>query len=359
MPELPLPAVRYRPKLSDVARLAGVGNATVSRVLNGGQNVSPETARRIGEIIRELGYKPNRAARSLKGASSGIIGMIVPSISDMFFSRCAEAVEEIVRENGGMLIVTASHNNSLAVLDSFHQLMLHQIDGLILVQSAQHEESLLHELETANIPVVGIDRPLPGKRFTSVVCANFEGARSGTAHLLEHGYVHVVSVGINSGLYTMRERHQGYLAAMREAGRSPVHSEVSDLASAREVLARALSRGERPVAIFAGNNLTARYLLEAATQLRLRMPQDLAMLSFDDFDLADALNPPMSVVQQPVDDLGRQAAKLLFRQMDGGGSGTPAATAEDPGPTLTLPTRLVLRGSCGCHLQPDQAPLRP
>ena len=353
MTEPPLSVVRQRPKLRDVARLAGVGNATVSRVLNGGQNVSPETARRIEEIIRELGYKPNRAARSLKGASSGIIGMIVPSIADMFFSRCAEAVEEIVRENGGMLIVTASHNSSRAVLDSFHQLMLHQIDGLILVQSAQHEASLLHELETAAIPVVGIDRPLPGTRFTSVVTGNFEGARAGTQHLLEHGYPNVISVGINSDLYTMRERHQGYLAAMQEAGTTPVHYEIFHLAAAREVLTRELARRAPPLAIFAGNNLTARFLLEASTQLRIRMPQELAMLSFDDFDLADALNPPMSVVQQPVDELGRQAAKLLFRQMDPGNS-----TADEPGVTLTLPTCLVLRGSCGCPTPADRSHLR-
>ena len=350
MTEPPRTTTRQRPKLSDVARLAGVGNATVSRVLNGGQNVSPETAHRIEGIIRELGYKPNRAARSLKGASSGIVGMIVPSISDMFFSRCAEAVEEIVRENGGMLIVTASHDSSRAVLDSFHQLMLHQIDGLILVQSAQHDASLLHELETAAIPVVGIDRPLPGERFSSVVCANFEGARSGTQHLLEHRYSDVISVGINSDLYTMRERHQGYLAAMHEAGKMPVHYDVSGLASAREVLTRELSRRKPPLAIFAGNNLSARFLLEAATSLRLRMPQELAMLSFDDFDLADALNPPMSVVQQPVDDLGRQAAKLLFRQMDPGNT-----RAEEPGATLCLPTRLVLRGSCGCPIQAERS----
>ena len=333
---------RLRPKLSDVARLAGVGNATVSRVLNGGQNVSPETARRIEEIIRELGYKPNRAARSLKGAASGIIGMIVPSISDMFFSRCAEAVEEIVRENGGMLIVTASHDRPRAVLECFQQLLQHHIDGLILVQSAQQEKALLHELETAEIPVVGIDRPLAGTRFASVVCDNLQGAFAATEHLLGHGYTTVVHVEVNPHLYTMRERHKGYLRAMHAAGRPPIHHVINDLAAARAVLERTSAPAAPPLAIFAGNNLTARLLLEAAVSLRLHMPRDLAMLSFDDFDLSDALNPPMSVVQQPVDDLGRQAARLLFRQMDEKPNGAGTST-------LTLPTRLVLRGSCGCN----------
>lgn len=336
--------IRLRPKLSDVARLAGVGNATVSRVLNGGQNVSPETARRIEEVIRELGYKPNRAARSLKGAASGITGMIVPSISDMFFSRCAEAVEEIVRENGGMLIVAASQNSSETILESFQQLMLHQIDGLILVQSSQLDRTLIQEITGAGIPVVGIDRPLSGTPFASVLCDNFEGARSGTAHLLEHGYASVVSIEINSNLYTMRERHKGYVAAVTAAGKKPISHVIASMVDARHALEEELPKAGGTVGVFAANNLTARYLLEAMLTLRLRMPDDLAMLSFDDFDLADLLNPPMSVVRQPVEDLGRQAARLLFRQMDGSsveGEGNGAAT-------ISLPTQLVVRGSCGC-----------
>ncbi len=344
MPESSRSFALLRPKLSDVARLAGVGNATVSRVLNGGQNVRPETAHRIAEVIRELGYQPNRAARSLKGASSGIIGMIVPSISDMFFSRCAEAVEEIVRENGGMLIVTASHDSPRAVRECFHQLLQHHIDGLILVQSSQHEKTLLHELEAAQIPIVGIDRPLTGTRFASVLSDNCQGALAATEHLLGHGYRTVAHIEVNPNLYTMRERHKGYLHAMGTAGLDPIHHVIHDLSSARAVLEREFARASPPLAIFAGNNLTARYLLEAAIPLHLHMPRDLAMLSFDDFDLADALNPPMSVVQQPVDDLGRQAARLLFRQME-----HPADHASSgPGATLTLPTQLVLRGSCGC-----------
>ncbi len=263
---------RKRPKLSDVARIAGVGKATASRVLNGSKSVSEETAQRVTEVIRLLGYEPNRAARSLKGSSSGIIGMIVPSISDMFFSRCAEAVEKVVRESGRMLIVTASHDQPGAVLNSFRQLMLHDIDGLILVQSSNTEERLLAELEHASIPVVGIDRPLLKTRFSSVLCQNFEGARDATQHLIDHGYDSVLNVQVNPKLYTMQERRRGYGYAMRRAERKPQHEALKDVLDARRVLQREMARGTRPFAIFAGNNLSARYILEAAKLLGLRIP---------------------------------------------------------------------------------------
>jgi len=331
---------RTRFKLSDVARLAGVGKATASRVLNGGKNVSEETAKRVEDVIRSLGYQPNHAARSLKGASSGIVGMIVPSISDMFFSRCAEAVEKVVRKNGGMLIVAASHDEPRAVLESFQQLMLHQMDGLILVQTALQETALLEELKHATIPVVGIDRPLVDTRFSSVLCENYAGARAATEHLLGHGYRTISHLQVMSKLYTMRERRRGYTAAMRQAQLVPRNEGVRDAASTRRALERGLAEATGPLAILAGNNLTARYVLEAVVAMGLRIPDQVAVLSFDDFDLADSMTPPMSVVQQPIQEIGERAATLLFEQM--------RAVAAPAQVEVMLPTRLVLRGSCGC-----------
>lgn len=332
----------------DVAQRAGVGNATVSRVLNGGKNVGPETARRIEEAIRELGFKPNRAARRLKGASSGVIGMIVPSISDIFFARCAEAVEEVVRENGAMLIVSASQNSPDALLDSYQQLLHHDIEGLVVVPTQTHEERLHEALLAGRTPVVSIDRPLPREHFSSVLCANVDGAAQATRHLLEHGYASIVLMQVNPRLYTLRERVRGYSAAMRQAGRQPALLTLHNAAETRELLQAELARTPvRPLGVFAANNLTARYVVEAAVALQLRIPEDLALVSFDDFDLAEALSPPMTVIQQPVAEIGREAARLLFGQL-GGGAGK--VRPEE----VVLPVRLVVRGSCGCQ-QPRSA----
>ncbi len=113
------------PKLADVARAAKVGNATVSRALSGGKNVSSDAMKRILDVVLDLGYQPNRVAQSLKGASSGIVGMIVPSLSDMFFSKCAEAVESVTRERDALLVLVASHDEDTNVLSSFQRLLLH------------------------------------------------------------------------------------------------------------------------------------------------------------------------------------------------------------------------------------------
>lgn len=331
-------------KLADVARLAGVGNATVSRALNGGKNVSKEAMERISAAIRELHYLPNRVAQSLKGASSGIIGMIVPSISDLFFSKCAEAVEAVVRKHGAVLVVAASQDDDSIAVQSVRQLLLHNIDGLIMAYTKPPNRELMNLLRGAPLPVVGIDGPLIGVGCPSFLCENYEGACVATEHLLAHGYTRVISVQVKPDLYTMRERLRGYRKAMSASGKQPLEETITDRASASEVLLRHVRQGGPTIALFAGNNLTARYLYEAVHFLRLSIPQQVAILSFDDFDLADTLTPPMSVVQQPLETIGRSAAMLLFEKPEP----RDAATGSNGKITMFAP-RLIIRESCGCN----------
>ena len=331
-------------KLADVARRAGVGNATVSRALNGGKNVSSDAMQRIEDAIRALNYTPNRLARSLKGASSGMIGMIVPSISDLFFSKCAEVVENVVRQHGGLLVVLASHDENELVMAGIRQLLLHRVDGLILALSTPHTRELSRVIKQLSIPVVGIDGPLANEDRPSVLCENYQGARMATEHLLGHGYRRVVSVQVKPDLYTMRERLRGYNDAMSEARLQPVQEVIASRSEAAAVLRRQIRRAKGTLAIFAGNNLSARYVCEAVYVERLSIPDEVAILSFDDFDLADTLKPPMSVVQQPLDDMGRMAATILFAEMNG----TAAEDGHGAGQRMLSP-RLVLRESCGCH----------
>ena len=335
------------PKLKDVARVARVGNATVSRALSGGKNVSSEKMGRISAAILKLGYQPNRVAQSLKGASSGIVGMIVPSLSDMFFSKCAEAVEIVTKEHGSLLVLVASHDEDETVLSSFRQLLRHNIDGLILAHSRPKDPLLIEALRNSRVPIVGLDRPLSQIGFPSLLCENFEGARMATEHLLEHGYKKIISVQVKPELYTMQERLRGYRSAFAAAKRKPVEEVVANREDAVAVLKRHLPKGGLPVGIFAGNNLTARYLCEATHVLGVSIPREFAILSFDDFDLADTLTPPMSVVQQPLEELGRCAAKLLFQQMPGR---RDRRGSEKP-QTIQLSPRLMLRESCGCPVR--------
>ena len=336
------------PKLADVARLADVGNATVSRVLSGGKNVSSEKMERVSAAIRQLGYRPNRVAQSLKGSSSGIIGMIVPSLSDMFFSKCAEAVESVVQEHGALLVLVTSHDDDEIVLGRFRQLLLHNLDGLILAHSTPKNRALVQALSSSSVPIVGIDRPLHDMGYTSLLCDNFEGAYAGTKHLFEHNYPKIISVQVKPELYTMQERLRGYRSALAGTKLIPAEEIIRDRADAVAVLRRHVAQDILPFGIFAGNNLTARYICEAAHILHLSIPREFAILSFDDFDLADTLTPPMSVVRQPVEDLGRTAAKLLFQEMP---LWSKRQSSARPAP-IQLSPRLVIRESCGCNARP-------
>lgn len=331
------------PKLADVARLAAVGNATASRVLNGSKNVSEEAKARVMAATKDLGYQPNRVAQSLKGRSSRMIGMIVPSISDAFFSQCAEAVEQVARERGSLLVVLSAHDRGDLILSGIRQLLLHNMDGLILANSLVPSPELVDELRALRVPVVGIDGPLEMAGLPSVVCQNFQGACMATEHLLSHGYKSVISVQVKPSLYTMKERLRGYATSMTAAGRTPCQEVICDRVSAEEVLARH-TRREPSFAVFAGNNLTAQHLCAAARSLRLRIPDQVAMVSFDDFDLADTLTPPMSVIRQPIHEIGRTAATLLFRRLL---HSIPAQVAERSQTNMLAP-ELILRGSCGC-----------
>lgn len=329
-------------KLSDVARLAGVGNATVSRALNGGKNVSEDKMARIRAAIQKLNYRPNRAARSLKGAPSGLIGMIVPSISDVFFSQCAEAVESVARQHKALVVVIACDDDEVLIAD-LRELLVHSIDGLVLACARPHSKAFVAALRRVLVPVVGIDGPLEDAGKPSVVCANYDGARMATEHLIWHGYRRIISVQVNPTMYTMRERLRGYKAAMAAAGLEPVQEIITDRAGALRVLKKHV-RPKAPVSIFTGNNLTARFISEAVHELRLSIPEQVSLLSFDDFYLADALTPAMSVVQQPIEEMGRTAARLLFQQLQGAAPGETGPGTE----TLMLQPRLVLRASCGC-----------
>ena len=332
------------PTLSDVARLAGVGKGTASRVLNGGENCSKDAIRRVEDAIRELGFTPNRLARSLKGGASGTIGMIVPSISDMFFSQCAESVEMVAKQNGSLLIVMASHDDSAIELDNLKLLLLHRIDGLILSPAKSNNTRLYKELKGLKIPVVGLDRPLTKVSVPSVMSENHEGAVAATEHLLSHRFERVICVHVKPELYPIGERLEGYNETMAKAGSQAFLEKVESAADVESCLKKHRGAAQRSVAVFAANNLAARLTWEAVRHLGLSIPDEIGILSFDDFDLADSLTPPMSVVQQKVDGLGHKAAELLFGKL----KNLPLAPNSVISQPIRIPTRLIIRQSCGC-----------
>ena len=335
------------PTLSQVAKKAGVGTTTVSRVINGGYRVSPETLEHVRRVIEALGYSPNQAARTLKGHRTKTIGLVIPSIADPFFSNCAEAAQAVARANDSLMIVVTTSNDPRTEIENLDVLIRHRTDGLLIVPANSQGQMLRDLLDRIAIPVVTIDRPVTDSSLACVLCDNFKGAITGTQHLIDHGYQRIVCLTGESTLYTIRERMRGYRKAV-ETARLPCifDTTVKDYKSAEYAIKSLLDSPHPPDAIFATKNSTTIFAFEVLQALNVPVPQSVALLGFDDFELASTVRPSISVVQQPVEEIGRKAAEILFDELQEDrrpGSGSPKQPLQ-----VKLQTRLIQRSSCGC-----------
>lgn len=332
------------PTVSEVARAAGVGTTTVSRVINGGDRVSPKTLAHVRRVIEAMGYMPNQAARVLKGHRTKTIGLVIPSIADPFFSSCAESAQAVAQANDSLLIVTTSHNDPHAEVENINILISHRVDGLIVAPANSQSEVLRDLLKRVSVPVVSVDRPISESFVASVVTDNFKGARFAAQHLIEHGYKRIVCLTGESTLFTIQERIRGYRAALEAAGLpSSLNTSVKDYRSAEYAIESMLAGANPPDALFTLKNSTTIFAFEALQKLNVAVPKTVALLGFDDFELAATVRPSVSVVQQPVEEIGRVAAELLFEQLLGKRTSKPKRPRQ-----VILETRLIQRSSCGC-----------
>ncbi len=330
------------PTLEEVARLAGVGTTTVSRVINGGERVSPRTLEKVRRVVDMLGYRPNQAARVLKGARTRTIGLIIPSIADPFFSAVAEAAQAIARANDSLLIVTTSGNDPLAVIDNLNVLVSHRVDGLLIAPASTRSQALSALLARITIPLVAIDRPIHDASVSSILTDNYEGSRTAVQHLIGHGRRHIACLTGETTLFTIQQRVRGYRAAVAAAGLpETLNTSIRDYRSAEYAIDSLLSGPNPPDAFFTLKNSITIYAFEVLQKLGVAIPAQVALLGFDDFELASTLRPTITVIQQPVEEIGRAAAELLFEQLSSGRK--PARPRR-----VTLETHLIRRASCGC-----------
>jgi len=327
--------------MSDVARLAGVGTMTVSRVLNGTARVSEETARRVQKAIEQLKYRPNELARVFRSQKSQTIGLIIPYLYDPFFANCAHAVTTVAKEHGYSVIITTTDENPDTEYLQAEQLLQRHVDGLVVIP-AHRLESRLTRVMFGRTPVVAFDRPVSDPAIDVVLVQNTAGSRRATEHLIEHGHKRIAFMGLSRRLFTINARFLGYRRAMQDAGLEEdsffgCDSQDDTLST----LQSKLQGPNAPTAFFTSNTLATRYVLASLLTLGVKMPQDLALVGFDDFDLADLTSPPLTVVRQPALEMGRVAASLLFERI---------ARGELPqtGNRIVLPVEIVLRRSCGC-----------
>jgi LacI family transcriptional regulator len=330
-----------KPTMSDVARLAGVGTMTVSRVLSGSVPVSAEIARKVQTAIHQPKYRPNELARAFRGQKSRTIGLIIPYLYDPFFANCAHAVTAVAKEHGYSVIITTSNEDPETEYAEAEQMLQRHVDGLVAIPAPNRESRIARAL-FGTTPVVVFDRPVSDPALDTVLVQNTAGARRMVEHLIEHGHKRIAFMGLSRAVFTINMRFLGYRRALADAGLKEdsffgCQSEDSTL----DALQHKLSSSNAPTAILTSNTLATRYVLSALLHLGVKMPNDLAFAGFDDFDMAEFTSPSLTVVRQPALEMGRVAASLLFDRI---------ARAELPqtGKRIILPVEIVLRRSCGC-----------
>jgi LacI family transcriptional regulator len=340
-PKERLQPTNRRPTMSDVARLAGVGAMTVSRVLSGAVPVSEETARRVQVAIDQLNYRPNELARAFRGQKSRSIGVIIPYLFDPFFATCTHAITTVARSNGYSVLITTSNADTDTEYDEAERMLQHHVDGLVVLPARYRQTRLTRSL-FGKTPVVIFDCPIPDESFDTVLVQNTAGSHKIVEHLIGHGHKQIVFMGLSRGIFTINARFLGYRRAMQDAGlqEDPFFGCQSQQDCLKALEERFLS-SKPPTAIFTSNTLTTRYVMNALHQMGIRIPGDVAFAGFDDFDGAELTSSPLTVIRQPAQEMGRVAANLLFERI---------SRSELPrtGTKVTLPVEMVIRRSCGC-----------
>lgn len=326
--------------LEDVAQRTGVSPSTVSRAINRPEKVKTETRERIHKAIRALGYRPSRVARRLRSPSGHayILGLIIPDIQNPFYAEVARGVEDVAYDEGYAVILCSSDENAEREQFYLEVLRSESADGVIV---APHDSSVSFGADAA-LPVVCFDRRPPTSSVDAVVANNRQGAYDLTAHLVRQGHRRV---GIACGplsLSTSTQRLAGYRSALTDAGLAHdeelVYSGAPKPGTGRRAAEALMSLSDPPTALFAANNQLALGVLEFASKRGLRIPDDVAVVGFDDAPWASLLAAPLTTIRQPSYEMGRRAAEMLFQRI-----ADPAREAA----LITLQTSLVIRQSCG------------
>jgi LacI family transcriptional regulator len=320
-----------RPTMRDVADSANVSLKTVSRVVNGEPGVRQELVGRVETAIDQLGFRRNEIASSLRRGRAGAVGLVIEDLANPFYSAIAHAVEQYAHQRGHALLIGSCEEDP-ARERALVLRMLRSIDALLIVPAGDDHRYLMPE-QQAGTPMVFIDRPPRGIDADSVLADNEGGARRGAAHLIAHGHRRIGFLGESADRYTAARRRAGYRAALEDAGIGYDDALVGVSAGDPEGAARALLAGPaRPTALFCADN---RHTVGALRAVRAAT-EPVALVGFDDFELAELLPVPVSVVRFDVMALGAAAARLAYGRVDGE-RGLPARAV--------VPCELVARGS--------------
>jgi LacI family transcriptional regulator len=326
--------------IRQVAKLAGVSNATVSRVINGSDLVTPETTQRIQRIIQELNFVPNRSAAHFKHGKSHIYGIIVPDLTNPFFMEMVKIFEELLVENELELLIANTDFHHSRTKRSVHRMLLRRVDGVAFLCS-ELEAASLESLVQNRIPVVTTDHHRTALGISDIVVDFRDGMTQIVEHLKNLGHQNIGFIGGTEGVATSRDRRESFVNAVVKFGMSsrdswmvPGDFRIRGGTAGMEVL---LDQDEVPTAVVTANDLTAIGALRKAHERGLRIPEDISVTGCDDIEMSDVVYPPLTTLRIS----RKQYAQMLFEALQMG------VDELRPGKVLSLPMQIVVRQSTG------------
>lgn len=320
--------------IHDVAREAGVSRSTASRALAGYGVVSKDAAERVLAAAAQLNYHANGVARSMKTGRSNTLGAVVADIENAFFARAMRGFTDVARAHGFQVILTNTDEDPVVERSAVRVFQERRVDGIVVTPASLDPTGHLHAAHAAGVPIVLLDRRVPGLAVDVVQIDNVKAARETIEQLIAAGHrkiamltgvteveVSVHASGLESGVSTSKDRLQGYRQALEGGGIAyrPDYVRTADfhLMAARQEAERLFRLSDRPSAVFATDSTNALGVLLALRDVGLQVPQDVSVVAFDDADWADVVEPGLSVMAQPVHEMGRLSASLLVSRIRG------------------------------------------
>jgi LacI family transcriptional regulator len=333
--------------IKDVARLSGVSPMTVSRVINQSLRVSPVTRSRVEQAIAELGYVPSSLARGLSRRKTGTIALIVPDVANPFFTLIVRGAEDVARRAGYRVLLCDTRFDLTLEAEVIEEMIAHRVEGIVIAPVSDASRSQLKRLARFGVPFVLIDRTIPGIECDVVLGDSTAGARSLVEHLIALGHRRIGMIVEDENVSTARERRAGYVEALQHAGieldPTLVVRAAADPQGGVVGMEKLLRLPERPTGVFTVNNLVALGAIEAVRAAGLEVPDDVALVCYDDIEYASRLYPFLTVMLQPAETFGTLGTQLLFERIEG--------RKLDRTRKVVLPADFVVRESCGANAQ--------
>lgn len=331
--------------LKDIAEKTGFSIKTVSRALNDHPDVSEKTREIILSTAKKYSYYPNLLAKSLRTQTAYAIGYIVPDITNEFFGKVGETIEKIFKNHGYSLLISFTEESKENEIDALRLLLAKRVDGIVLATVGNTGDFLRKVMHQYTVPLVVIDNRVEGVKTNLVLHDNIKGAYILTKHLLDHGHENIGCITGPLNETSGKERLEGYKEALKEYGIQPDNSLIrvsnwridGGFAAAQELMK---GSSQRPSAIFIGNSIMALGVYKALKKMELKVPDDVALVSFDNLEFTEALDPPLTTLDKAEHKIGKLAADLLLDRI------------RDRNLTKVeqhlIDGKLCIRGSCGC-----------